>query len=204
MKTAKKAIVLVMCAALLVVGTVAGTMAYLTDKTATVTNTFTVGNIGITLTESNNLDLKMVPGKDLAKDPKVTVTSGSELCWVFVKIDTINDFETFMEYKVNTTVDNNITTPYNVWTKGDGTSIPENVYYRIADATSADVSYYILEGKNDVESLKNGYVLVKPTTTKGQMDAVGVNKPAMSFTAYAVQKFGFDSASAAWEQVKNL
>ena len=52
MKTKRKALLLSLCAVLLVVASVMGTMAYLTSTSATVTNTFTVGNVGITLDEA--------------------------------------------------------------------------------------------------------------------------------------------------------
>ena len=51
MKTKRKALLLSLCAVLLVVASVMGTMAYLTS-TDTVTNTFTVGNVQIKLDEA--------------------------------------------------------------------------------------------------------------------------------------------------------
>ena len=51
MKTARKVLVLALCAVLLVSATIMGTMAYLTS-TDEVTNTFTVGNVTITLDEA--------------------------------------------------------------------------------------------------------------------------------------------------------
>ena len=53
MKKAKKVVALALCAVMLVVGSVAGTMAYLTSSTGDVVNTFTVGNVAITLDEAN-------------------------------------------------------------------------------------------------------------------------------------------------------
>lgn len=47
MKKAKKIMALMLCAVLLVGATVAGTLAYLTQKTQTVTNTFTVGKVSL-------------------------------------------------------------------------------------------------------------------------------------------------------------
>ena len=85
-------------AALIVCATVAGTLAWLTDTTDPVVNTFTVGDINITLTESENLDLKMVPGRTITKDPKVTVNEGSEACWLFVKVVKSENFKDFMTY----------------------------------------------------------------------------------------------------------
>ena len=50
MTTTKRVLLLVLCAALLVGASVAGTVAYLTSQDAT-TNTFTVGKVEITLQE---------------------------------------------------------------------------------------------------------------------------------------------------------
>ena len=51
MKTRSKALLLSLCAVLLVAASVLGTMAYLTDS-ETVTNTFTVGQVHLTLDEA--------------------------------------------------------------------------------------------------------------------------------------------------------
>ena len=52
MKARSKALLLALCAVLLVAVSVLGTMAYLTSKTQVITNTFTVGDINIELTET--------------------------------------------------------------------------------------------------------------------------------------------------------
>lgn len=86
MKTARKALMLILCAALLVSATVMGTLAYLTAESKTVTNTFTVGNITITLAETEEGPFKIVPGATDDKDPTVTVVQGSEECYVYALI----------------------------------------------------------------------------------------------------------------------
>lgn len=82
MKARSKALLLTLCAVLLVAVSVPGTMAYLTSKTQVITNTFTVGNINIELTETKpeNQQAKIIPGVDIVKDPKVTVKANSEAC----------------------------------------------------------------------------------------------------------------------------
>ena len=65
----RKALVVLSLMMVLAVAAVGGTIAWLTDSTDAVTNTFTVGNINIDLTETKNLDLKMVPGNTITKDP---------------------------------------------------------------------------------------------------------------------------------------
>ena len=96
MKTRSKALLLTLCAVLLVAATIFGTMAYLTS-TDTVTNTFTVGKVNIKLDEAKaNSDgtlvegaervkansYKLLPGHTYNKDPMVTVLSGSESSYV--------------------------------------------------------------------------------------------------------------------------
>ena len=73
----KKAIAMVLAVMLIVALSVAGTIAWLTDTTEEVENTFTVGNINIDLTETENT-YKIIPGTSQSKDPKVTVKGGSE------------------------------------------------------------------------------------------------------------------------------
>ena len=96
MKTKSKALLLTLCAVLLVAASVMGTMAYLTS-TDTVENTFTVGNVKITLDEAKvDTDgtpaapaervkansYKLLPGHTYTKDPTVTVIKGSESSYV--------------------------------------------------------------------------------------------------------------------------
>lgn len=70
---------------------IGGTLAYFTDKEEA-TNTFTVGNVDITLTEPNwkvsgSQDASEVyPGEPLAKDPTVT-NSGANPCFVRIKVE---------------------------------------------------------------------------------------------------------------------
>lgn len=100
MKTKSKALLLTLCAVLLVAASVLGTMAYLTS-TDTVTNTFTVGKVEIKLDEAKvNADgipvegadrvtansYKLMPGTTYTKDPTVTVKAGSEASYVRMKV----------------------------------------------------------------------------------------------------------------------
>lgn len=104
-----------MLALVLVLGcAVGGTVAWLVAKTDPVVNTFTYGDINITLTETTGEDYKIIPGVDIGKDPKVTVKAGSEACWLFVKVE---EEGTFVANKVTYSVDDG-------WTQGNDTDIP--------------------------------------------------------------------------------
>lgn len=100
MKSAKKILVLLLCAVLLVGASVAGTVAYLTSQ-GTVVNTFTVGQVAIELHETGEetrengtvgLDLHLLPGIPVDKDPTVTVKKGSEDSYVRVNVK-VSDVE---------------------------------------------------------------------------------------------------------------
>ena len=86
-KTILVAAIAVMLVAALVVG---GTLAYFTDKSDAKVNTFTVGNVGIDLTETKwnaDADHKLVPGKFYDKNPTITVDADSQDAYVFLKLD---------------------------------------------------------------------------------------------------------------------
>lgn len=171
-------VALVLVVALVSVG---GTIAWLTAETAPVTNTFTVGNIDITLDESDDLDLTMVPGNTITKDPTVTVVDGSEDCWLFVKIEKSNNLGTFITYSV--------ADGWTELTAGSG------IYYRSVLATDSTKTFSVL---------KDDKVTVNTTVTKAQMDALkvaGATQPTLTFTAYACQKDNVTSATAAWEKI---
>ena len=100
MKKAKKIVALLLCAALLVGASVAGTVAYLTDK-EDVVNTFTVGNIDIKLdeqdvdgtgrTEDGNA-YHLLPNQTYTKDPTVWVKEGSEEAYIRM-IVTVSNYD---------------------------------------------------------------------------------------------------------------
>lgn len=184
MKNMKKSIALVLALVLVVGGVVGGTIAWLTDKTEEIKNTFTVGNIDITLTEEaqkqNDYQFKMIPGETLKKDPVVTVVGGSEACWLFVEITESDNLDDFITYA-----------PAAGWTV-----LEENVIYREVAAAEADQNFDVLEGNE---------VTVNGGVTKAMMDAIEdgtATEPTLTFKAYAIQKAGFDTAAAAWTEVK--
>ena len=175
----------------LIVGVAGGaTFAWLTAKSDTVVNTFTYGDINITLAESTGSDYKIIPGVDIGKDPLVTVLAKSEACWLFVKVDEENwPTPTYGEgenavRKVNYDIADG-------WTKGDGTSIPANVYYREVAANNADQEFPVL---------KDNKITVSNTLTK--IDIKGLSAtPKLSITAYAIQKDGMNTAAEAWAAI---
>ena len=186
----KKILALTLVFALALALGIGGTVAWLTAQTDPVVNTFTVGDINITLTESENLNLKMVPGNEIAKDPKVTVVAGSEACWLFVKIVKSANYGTYLE-------DYSLATGWTELTGVDG------VYYREVSAGDAasGVEYYVLSAGTKLGA-DHGHVKVKEAVTKAQMEAIKTSgQPTLTFTAYAVQKDNITSAADAWAKI---
>lgn len=183
----KKAIVAVVALVLVLCCAMGGTLAWLVAKTDPVVNTFTYGDINIDLSESDDLDLKMIPGNSIKKDPVVTVKKGSEACWLFVEVKESENFDDFMTYAIA-----------DGWTALDANT---GVYYREVTASDKDQEFNVL---------KDNTVTVKNTVTKQMLNALDKNEdgsdktenektyPTLTFTAYAVQKDNVNSAADAW------
>lgn len=191
MKKKTKALMLVLCAVLLVTASVLGTMAYLTS-TDKVVNTFTVGKVAITLDEAKvNADgtavtpaervkenaYHLLPGHGYTKDPTVHVQANSEDSFIFVKVE--NGIE---KYEAGTTIAAQIAA--NGWTALNGV---ENVYYKTytksAEITDLPVfgHFTIADNANAADSWNNFSAETNVTVT-----------------AYAVQTSGFNSETDAW------
>ena len=186
----KKGLALVLALTLLVVGVVAGTLAWLTAKSDTVVNTFTTSDIKVKLEETTGTQYKMIPGYTIRKDPKATVLAGSEECFLFVKLDKSENFDTYLEYVIA-----------DGWTKLEG--VTDTVYYRVVDGTTNQIG-------TAYSVLKNDQVTVNGAVTKEQMnalDAEGAVKPTLTVTAYAsqLQKSATTTFTAleAWENITN-
>lgn len=191
MKAKTKALVLAVCAVLLVATTVFVTMAYLTSKTETVNNTFTVGKVGITLDEAKVDEYgtpiqnanrvignayKLIPGHEYTKDPTVHFAAKSEASWLFVKVE-----DGLAAIEADTKVAAQITA--NGWTALNGVA---NVYYKEVSANTSNsaVDYVVFET----------FKLTEDAAVENYSDA------SIKITAYAVQKDGFDTAIAAWNE----
>lgn len=206
MKTRSKALLLTLCAVLLVTASVLGTMAYLTS-TDEVKNTFTVGQVMITLDEAavnadgtlkykedgttladrvKGNEYHLLPGHEYVKDPTVHVNAQSEDSWIFVKVENgIAAFEaaTSTEEGGYKTIADQIVAKG--WTALDGVT---GVYYKSYDKSTTGADLVVFENFKMADNANNvdGWGNISADTTK------------VTVTAYAVQKDGFDTASAAW------
>lgn len=192
MKKKTKALMLVLCAVLLVTASVLGTMAYLTS-TDKVVNTFTVGKVAITLDEAQVKEdgtpvagaarvkenaYHLLPGHTYTKDPTVHVQANSENSFIFVKVE-----NGIARYEAGTTIAAQIAA--NGWTLLDGV---ENVYYK-AYTKSAEITNLPVFGHFTIADNANA--------TDGWNNFSAETK--VTVTAYAVQQDGFASVDQAWQ-----
>lgn len=209
MKTKKKALLMTLCAVMLVVASVMGTMAYLTS-TDEVVNTFTVGNVQIKLDEAKanadgtlvpNADrvkansYKLLPGHTYNKDPMVTVLAGSESSYVKMTVTFTKAKELDAIFALTGADLTSIFSGYdrtnwiakgNTKDEANNTRTYEFWYKEAVAAPTADVALDALFDK----------IVVPGTITNAQLATI--EDMTITVNAYAIQADGFTTADAAW------
>ena len=202
----------ILCAVLALVLTlscgVGATLAFISHSTKEVENTFVFGNLELKLeetgtTEENGVAKKnytIIPGTDLTKDPKVTVSTPEGAadvpCYVFVTVKEVN------------------------WPNVKATDGSRKVDYKMADGwglydTQADGTKVYVRGTKDAPDivtpsgtpfhvLAGDKVTVSSELSKIDIDACNGKVPTLTFKAYAVQRAGFNTVDAAWTQAQTL
>lgn len=187
----KQAFVLWCSLMLLVTSYTNGTLAWLFDITDPIVNTFTYGDINITLEETDDGDgnllnnlYEMIPGNKIYKDPIVTVLKDSADCYLYVELNKSANFDDFMTFEIE-----------NGWNQLDGC---EGIYYREVSSEIVrdnDFAYAVLKGNA---------VQVKAEVTKQQLEVLNENTyPTLKIKAYAIQRASMNNALEAWQIIKN-
>lgn len=205
-----KAILMALCAVLLVAASVMGTLAYLTS-TDEVVNTFSVGKVAIKLDEAAaNADgslvkdaarvkansYKLLPGHTYNKDPMVTVLSGSESSYIKMTVTFTKAAELDAIFAPNganlTSIfvgydSNNWISKGNTEDTGKNTRTYEFWYKDTVAAPDADVALAPLFKQIEVPG----------SITNEQLATIA----GMTITvkAYAIQADGFKDAADAWD-----
>lgn len=211
MKKMKKVLVLLGCAALLVVGSVAGTMAYLTS-TKEVKNTFTIGKVAIEMDEAkvntdgepldaggtvvavaaaerrNHNTYKLMPGKTYTKDPTIKVNASSEDCYLFVEV--VNGIENYETKDNNKKIQTQMTTLG--WKK---VSNEDNVYYYYGPTATNGV----VAAAATVKVFDNFTIDENADSVQYWSDITEENA-FINVTAYAIQVEGFNDSEKSHEE----
>ena len=184
MKKATKTLLLMLCAVVLVVSSILGTVAYLTSE-AEVKNTFTAGNVTIELkerkmdvatgvadatelVETGIQDIKIIPGRAIEKRPVILVGATSEDCWLFVKIDGTKNILQSGEFQ-----------PASGWAAVTGAE----GWYQYADEATAGAKVQVFNSFNCKGTLSSA-------------DVTALEDAEITVTAYAIQSEGVSQATA--------
>lgn len=218
MKTKSKALLLTLCAVLLVTASVLGTMAFLTS-TASVENTFTVGSVKITLDEAKvtpdgkpvegaarvaENSYKLMPGHTYTKDPTIHVDAASEDCFIRAKVTLTNAKEwiaiatRYADNKVENIIKG---TNDDIWW----------VSQPAVDKTANTVTYtFVYKNESHTDELGKRIwtstdskdlvlfdeIAIPGGLTNDELAAVGSSK--ITVVAEAIQADGFETEAAAW------
>ena len=193
----KRTMIFVTAMVLLFAMVTGSTLAYMTSKTATVQNTFTYGNVLITLDEAPvNSDgqatngarvtantYRLFPGKTYDKDPTVHVDADSEDCYLFVRV-------------VN---------PISGIEDADGDTIAKQMQDRGWTLVSGKTNVYAYNGTSQGTTTatvsKGENIKVFETVTIADDAKFAGTYGQVTIEAFAVQAEGFASAAAAWTAV---
>lgn len=206
----KKLMKTIGCLALVGAIGVGATLAYLSDSTSTLKNTFVIGNgIDITLTEQDVNDPtkrveegntqeypELVPGVEYVKDPTTTVMADSNDCYVFMYVEGADEF-------AKTDVDGNGVADLAIdnwgtssWIKIDDTGVHPGeigdgwyVYHKVVEQS---------ETNTNLNPLFTNVVV-------GQYDKVtNKNVPDISVKSVAVQADGIQTVEEAFKALAGI
>ena len=226
---ARKILVSLAALALVAAISIGGTLAYLTSQTKEVKNTFTVGNVSITLDEAavnpdgtqkykedgktpadrtDNNSYNLLPGHTYLKDPTIHVTSTTD-CFIRAKVTLTNAKEwiaiaaKYADNKVENIIKG---TNDDIW----WVSQPN------VDTVKNTVTYtFIYKNESHTDELgkriwtstdSQNLVLFNEIVMPGDMtndELKTVDNTQITVIAEAIQADGFNSESAAWTAFEN-
>lgn len=218
MKTKSKALLLTLCAVLLVTASVLGTMAFLTS-TASVENTFTVGSVKITLDEAKvttdgepvegaarvtENSYKLMPGHTYTKDPTIHVDAASEDCFIRAKVTLTNASEwiaiatKYADNKVENIIKG---TDDNIWwvsqpaVDNEKNTVTYTFVYKNESHTD-ELGKRIWTSTDSKDLVLFNEIAIPGGLTNDELAAVGSSK--ITVVAEAIQADGFETEAAAW------
>ena len=204
------ALLLTLCAVLLVTSTVIGTLAYLTSQD-TIVNTFTIGKVHISLDETavnpdgtpiDNADrvkgneYHLIPGNTYTKDPRITVLKGSEESYVRMLV-TVNCMKEFDAVYAPETAD--LTAIFN------GYDAANWIYESVVRDEAANTVTYEFRYKETVTPSADADTVLDalfdsitvPNWFDGD-DMASLADLKITVVGHAIQAVGFDDADSAW------
>lgn len=212
MKTGNKILLWCLCIVSVVVISVTGTVAYLTDRDSAV-NTFTVGQVGITLDESKvnpdgtlvedaervkGNEYHLMPGQTYIKDPMITVEKDSAESYVRMLV-TLNNADKLIEifgeeFLPETYVEGWDSSKWecvNAVKDTEGNTINyEFRHYQTVEASAAE--------DTALEPLFTKFTVPQTMTGEQLTRLNDPDKFTITVIGHAIQAAGFENADAAW------
>jgi predicted ribosomally synthesized peptide with SipW-like signal peptide len=166
----------------LVLSAVTGTLAWLTDSTEEVTNTFLFGKVEVTLNSPETIPDAIVPGTRVPKTADVTVSADSVNAWVFVKVDVPPEF------KAQAGISDPVVINYQVGAGAD--------QWTLLDAANNVYGYNsVMTGGNTTSDL---FTEISFDTGLSSEQVLTMNGKTITARAAAVQAEGVSSLNDAW------
>lgn len=208
MKTKNKALLLTLCAVVLVAASVLGTMAYLTSADE-VKNTFTLGAVSIALDEAEvhkdgtyvtdhssrvkANEYHLLPGHEYIKDPTVTVKSGSESSYIrmVVTINKLQGFDAIFAPVTNQVpgIFCGVSGDWTLHSVTDHENDTRSYEFRYKETVAAPTGDVVLDDLFET-------ITIPGTVDAAQLEAIADFK--IDVVAQAIQADGFENADAAW------
>lgn len=210
MKNLKKILLIGLCVAAVIGATVAGTVAYLTDRASAV-NTFTVGQVDITVDEEKvdpdgtpvpgadrvtENTYHLIPGQTYIKDPTMTVDKNSEEAYVrmLVTVNCASQLDAvFAPSGANlTSIFNGYDAANWIYETETRDTLSNTITYEFRYKETVDP-----DGTSDVvlDALFDSITI--PGTLDGD-DMKSIEDLTITVVGHAIQKAGFDTDDAAW------
>ena len=223
MKKQSKVLLAMLCAVLLVVSAVCGTLAYLTDKDSAV-NTFTVGKVDIELDEADVKEdgtyetdhenrvkenkYHLLPGHTYIKDPTVTVKAGSEEVYVrmLVTVEDLEDLKAALPSYVDANDVFLLEKLVTGWDRSNWeiNNVNDNVYeFRYVGADHQGTKPGTVQKTDEDIKLDDLFEEIKMPGEIDNADLAKLEDLKITVVAQAIQADGFANADAAWAQWKN-
>lgn len=188
----KKIFAICLVVALAATAIVGGTLAYFTD-TDRATNVFTVGNVGITLTEPewDEDAAALIPGRTIAKDPTITVEATSQRAYTFMKVALSDDFANLLkayatDKKMDLTTEAGQKALIGAWFESETAPKVMSV-----DLATNSVILGVLSPKDPGQSVK----YFDAVTVPADVEKVPEGTYTIEITAYAIQAEGFEGVN---------
>lgn len=220
----RKHLVTLMSMVLVAAVSMGATLAYLTDKDSN-TNTFTVGDVDITLDETDVDDTKtdieenvtedgrdkanayhLLPGQSYVKDPRVTVLANSEDSYIrmIVEVEGMNELKAAFPKEGDTAkyyANEVFLLQYLVDGWNETTWVFVDNYKENSDGTVGTYEFRYKEVVKKDEANQNLEPLFTHVVIPGEIDndhLAHLANVKIVAKAHAIQATGFDNADAAW------